>query len=121
MPLTDGQSQNSISIDRIAANDAVLEFIAGEQGREPFKLNFQKLVLDHVAEDGPVSFHAAVINTQPPGTIVASGQFGPWNARDPGATLLSGSYTFDNGTSRFFTESRACFHRKGNSTDRYSR
>lgn len=59
MPLTGGQSKNSISIDRIAANDAVL-FFAGEPGREPFKLSIQKLVLDHVAEDGPVSYHAAL-------------------------------------------------------------
>ena len=102
MPLTDAQSKNSIGIDKIAADDAVLEFIAGETGKEPFKLNIQKLVLEHVAEDGPVSFHAALTNAEPPGAITASGQFGPWNADDPGATLLSGSYTFDNGNLAVF-------------------
>ncbi len=114
MPLTGGQSKNSISIDRIVANDAVLEFVAGEPGREPFKLSVQKLVLDHVAEDGPVSYHAALINTQPLGTIAASGQFGPWNAGDPGATLLSGSYTFDNGNLAVFRGVSGLLSSKGN-------
>jgi hypothetical protein len=96
MPLTDGQSKNSIGIGRIVANNAVLEFIAGKPGKEPFRLDIQKLVLNDVAESGPSSFQAALRNTTPPGQIVASGKFGPWNAGDPGATPMSGSYTFQN-------------------------
>jgi hypothetical protein len=95
MPLTRGQSKNSIGIDRMTASDAILEFIAREPGKEPFKLNIQKLLLDKVAENEPVSFHTVLMNSKPPGTITASGQFGPWNADDPGATPMSGSYTFD--------------------------
>ena len=102
MPLTDGASKNTIGIDTIVSKDAVLEFIARDPAKEPFKLTIQKLVLDHVAETGPVSFRALLTNTEPPGSIAASGKFGPWNSDDPGATPMSGSYTFNKGNLAVF-------------------
>jgi AsmA-like C-terminal region len=114
MPLTGGPSNNSIGIDEMVANDAVLEFIAGEPGKEPFKLIIQKLVLDRVAENGPVSFHAALTNTKPPAAIAASGQFGPWNPDDPGATLMSGSYALDHGNLAVFHGVSGMLSSKGN-------
>ena len=97
MPLTDAKAGNSIGIDKVVANDAVLEFLPGKPGSEPFKLDIQKLVLDHVAESKPSSYHAVLRNTVPPGLVNAMGKFGPWNSTDPGATPMSGSYSFDNG------------------------
>ena len=48
------------------------------------------------ARTGQFFFRAALINTEPPGEIRSSGQFGPWNSEAPGITPVSGSYTFDN-------------------------
>ena len=33
---------------------------------------------------------------KPPGTVRSTGNFGPWNASEPGDTPLKGDYTFDN-------------------------
>lgn len=96
MPLTSGQSKNSIIVGKIEAHDAVLGFVAQGPGKEPFQLKVQDLVLTDVGGNGPVSFRTVVENTRPPGAITASGQFGPWNVDDPGATAMSGSYTFNN-------------------------
>jgi hypothetical protein len=60
MPLTDSNSKNSVGIDEIQADGVVLEFMSSQRGKEPFKLEVQRLTLDHVGEGGPISFHAAL-------------------------------------------------------------
>ena len=96
MPLTDSSSNNSLAIAEIRADGAVLEFMSSSRGIEPFKLEVQQLLLDHVGQNGPISYHATLLNTEPPGEIRSSGQFGPWNSEAPGSTPVSGSYTFDS-------------------------
>lgn len=96
MPLTDGKSKNTVGIDQIKTDGAVLDFISKQPGKGPFTLRVHQLTLDHVAENGAISFHAALLNTEPPGEIVASGQFGPWDSEEPGRTPVSGVYTFDH-------------------------
>jgi hypothetical protein len=96
MPLTDSDPNKSVGLDEIQANGVELEFMSSQHGKEPFKLEIQRLTLDHVGERGPVSFHAAVLSTEPPGEIRSSGQFGPWDSDEPGSTPVSGSYNFDD-------------------------
>jgi hypothetical protein len=96
MPLTDSNSNNSLAIAEIRADDAVVEFMSSRQDQEPFKLEIHQLILDHVGENGPISYRATLLNTEPPGEIRSTGQFGPWNSETPGSTPVSGSYTFEN-------------------------
>jgi hypothetical protein len=96
MPLTDSPSTKSVGIDEIKADGVVLEFMSSQHGKEPFRLEVQKLTLKHVGEGGPISFQAGVLSTEPPGEIRSSGQFGPWNSEEPGSTPVSGSYNFDD-------------------------
>jgi hypothetical protein len=96
MPLTDSSSNNSLAIAEIRADGAVLEFMSNQRDKEPFKLEVHQLILDHVGENGPIFYRAALLNTEPPGEIRSTGQFGPWNSEGPGSTPVSGSYTFDN-------------------------
>jgi hypothetical protein len=96
MPLTDSTSNDSLAIGEIIADGAVLEFMPGERDKEPFKLEVHQLILDHVGENGPIFFRASLLNTEPPGEIRSTGQFGPWNSESPGSTAVLGSYSFDN-------------------------
>ena len=95
MPLTDSSSKNSLAIGEIRADGAVLEFMSSRRN-EPFKLQVHQLTLDHVGENGPIFYRATLLNTEPPGEIRSTGQFGPWNSDAPGSTPVSGSYTFDD-------------------------
>jgi hypothetical protein len=95
MPLTDSSSTKSLAIAEIQADGAELEFMSSRTDKDPFKLQIQRLILDHVGENGPVFFRAALLNTEPPGEIRSTGQFGPWNADDPGSTPVLGSFTFE--------------------------
>jgi AsmA-like protein len=96
MPLTDSSSNDTLAIAEIRADGAVLEFMSGRRDKEPFKLEVHQLILDHVGENGPILYRATLLNTEPPGEIRSTGQFGPWNSEAPGSTPVSGSYTFDN-------------------------
>jgi hypothetical protein len=41
-----------------------------------------------------MSFDAVLMNAIPPGGIKSNGKFGPWDREEPGATPVSGKYTF---------------------------
>jgi hypothetical protein len=86
--------QSALIIDQIIAEGAVVEFASSQSGKEPLKFEIHKLTLNSVADDRPMSFHAALMNAKPPGEIRTEGQFGPLQPRDVGQTRLSGSYDF---------------------------
>jgi len=85
---------SALVIDEIIADGSVVEFTSGEPGTEPLKFEIHKLTLNSVADDRPMSFHAALLNATPPGEIRTDGQFGPLRLQDVGHTILSGSYVF---------------------------
>jgi hypothetical protein len=87
--------QSALIIDQIIADGAVVEFASGQSGKEPLKFEIRKLTLNSVADDRPMSFHAALLNAKPPGEIRTDGQFGPLQPQDVGQTRLSGSYDFE--------------------------
>jgi hypothetical protein len=86
--------QFALIVDEINADGAVVEFASDEPGTEPLKFEIHKLTLNSVADDRPMSFHAALLNAKPPGEILADGQFGPLRPQNISNTFLSGSYVF---------------------------
>ncbi|HLH03755.1 MAG TPA: AsmA-like C-terminal region-containing protein [Bryobacteraceae bacterium] len=95
MPLTYSTSKPSIKIDRIVADGAVLEFVT-KTGEKRYRLGIDKLTLDGVGNNVPMSYRTSISIEKPPGKIHSSGTFGVWNPKDPGSTLLHGDYTFEN-------------------------
>ena len=43
-----------------------------------------------------MDFDAELTNPRPAGTIITSGNLGPWVVEDPGETPVAGSYRFEN-------------------------
>jgi hypothetical protein len=89
-----GPKQSAVIIDQIIADGAVLEFASSEPGTEPLKFEIHELTLNSVADDRPLSFHAALRNPKPPGEIRADGHFGPLQPQNVGQTPLSATYVF---------------------------
>jgi hypothetical protein len=89
-----GPKQSALIIDQIIADGAVLEFASSEPGAEPLKFEIHELTLNAVADDRPLSFHAALLNPKPPGEIRADGHFGPLQPQNVGQTPLSATYGF---------------------------
>ena len=96
MPLTTSTSGASVTIGEITTDGALLEFMPRQPEQEPFKLQVHRLTLDQVAENGSIPYHAALLNTEPPGEIRSDGEIGPWNEDDPGSTPVTGSYTYEH-------------------------
>jgi hypothetical protein len=95
-PLTNSTSGKTMTIGEINADGAVLEFLSEHEVEDHFTLRIDHLILDHVGESDPVTFHARFKNTEPPGEVRSDGRFGPWNDDNPASTELSGSYTYEH-------------------------
>lgn len=96
MPLTTSTSGASVTIGEITTDGALLEFMPRQPDQEPFKLQVHRLTLDQVVESGVIRYHAALLNTEPPGEIRSEGEIGPWNEDEPGSTPVTGSYTYEH-------------------------
>ena len=95
MPLTYSKSAPAIRIDRIIADGAVLDFLP-KTDEKPYRLIVDKLRLDGVGNNVPMSYRTLISNEMPPGKIRSTGVFGNWNPKDPGSTPLHGTYTFQD-------------------------
>jgi AsmA-like C-terminal region len=96
IPLTTSTSGNSLTIGKINADDALLEFMPRQPDHEPFKVRVHRLTFDHVSEGRSIPYHVTLLNPEPPGEIRSDGEIGPWNEDDPGSTSVTGSYTYEH-------------------------
>ncbi len=113
MPLTYSKAKAAIRMDRIIADGAILDFLSNT-GKKPYRLVIDKLRLDGVGNNVPMSYKALISNQMPPGKIRSSGVFGTWNPKDPGNTPLHGSYTFENANLAAFAGASGTLFSSGN-------
>ena len=83
-------------VERINANHALLKILPKKAGRDPLVFELHKIHLRSIGPGLPMQYDAILKNAKPPGLIQTKGSFGPWNQTDPGATALSGDYTFQD-------------------------
>ena len=85
-----------IVLDRIECNDAEIVTTPTKPGKDPLDWRIHNLILRGVDPDKPFGFHGTLTNAQPVGEIATEGQFGPWDAEDPGNSAVAGDYIFKN-------------------------
>ncbi len=93
--LNAGPGGKSLVISEVSADGAELEFLSRDRDKKPYLLHIQKLGIAGIGSGRAMDFRVTLRNTEPPGLIQAGGKFGPWNAKDAGATPASGTYTYD--------------------------
>ena len=81
-------------LDKIVCHDAHIFTTPNKQGKEPLEWEIHDLVLDKVDWDKPFAFHGTLTNGKPVGEIATHGQFGPWDADEPGDSPVAGEYIF---------------------------
>jgi hypothetical protein len=84
----------NVIIDEIVINDTDLVMVPKKEGKEPLDFDIHDLILRSVGVDKPFDFHGNLTNAKPQGEIATKGQFGPWDADEPGDTPVSGVYQF---------------------------
>ncbi len=77
----------SIFVGELNCTDTVLTL-----GSKQFVI--QSLDLRSIGAGKPLDFTAQLTNPKPVGQIESRGYFGPWNAAQPGATVVGGTYSF---------------------------
>jgi hypothetical protein len=85
-----------ILVHELDADDAELHLIPKDPQKPEHIFLIHKLVMHQVGLHHAASFTAQLANYKPPGEIESNGNFGPWDADDPGQTPLAAGYTFDN-------------------------
>jgi hypothetical protein len=92
-----GESSNSnVIIQNVQIKDAALVLLPKDSGRKPLHFQIARLHLQSVGVNSAMRYDADLTIPKPPGTVKSVGNFGPWNATEPGDTPLQGGYTFDH-------------------------
>ena len=86
----------AFEIDDVNADGTVLNLLPKETAKRTHTFDIQKLTMGSAGIGQPMSFRATLTNPTPPGLIISTGSFGPWEALDPGQTPVSGKYSFDH-------------------------
>jgi hypothetical protein len=81
-------------LDKVICHDADIFTTPTKPGKEPLDWEIHDLVLDKVDFGKPFAFHGTLTNGKPIGEVATQGQFGPWNADDPGDSPVAGEYAF---------------------------
>ena len=88
------RSNVSIFVGEMQCTDTVLTLGTDKPGKLPLKFVIQSLTLRTIGAGKPMDFTAVLTNPKPVGQIESRGYFGPWDAAQPGATPVGGSYSF---------------------------
>jgi hypothetical protein len=81
-------------IEEVIADGTVLRVFPRQVDKPHHTFHIQKLRLHSAGIGQAMLFNAKLTNPTPPGLIDSIGQFGPWQADDPGKTPVAGNYTF---------------------------
>jgi hypothetical protein len=94
--------QSALIIDQIIADGTVLEFASGQSGKEPLKFEIHKLTLNSVADDRPLSFHAALLNASLPEKFARTRNSAPCSRRTSAKPFFRAPMCFNARTWAFF-------------------
>lgn len=92
----DLKTKYPIIIDRLEADDAVIETLRSDPHKPSRQFLLHHLVATDARFDQPANFQADLTIPTPKGEIHAVGKFGPWVGHDPSETSVQADFTFDH-------------------------
>jgi AsmA-like C-terminal region len=90
----DDDDSEGLVVKRLTATNTRMSIIPREEGKNPKVWDIIELDMKNLRSSEPATFTAALINPIPYGKIESSGTFGPWQSGEPGASPITGDYTF---------------------------
>jgi hypothetical protein len=94
-PKSEGGTGPDVSIGEVVITNAKLVISPKAKGRVPLEFDLHRVRLMDAGINSPMRYDAQLRNAKPPGEILATGNFGPWNRDEPGDTPLDGDYKFE--------------------------
>ena len=92
----DARDLPAILIDEVTADDALVQTLPRDPRKLPRDFKIHRVVVRSFGFDRAASFRALLTNPKPIGEIDSEGQFGPWDANEPGDTPVSGTFRFSH-------------------------
>jgi hypothetical protein len=84
----------ALVVDQVVIADANLKLLPRDGRKPPLEFDIQRLILNGAGPGLPFKYNASLINAKPPGQVETNGEFGPWNAAEPGESAIAGVYDF---------------------------
>ncbi len=91
-----GGSSGDVIVDEIIADGSFLQILPQQADKLPHDMNLYRLTIESASATRPMTFRATLSNPKPPGLIVSTGRFGPWQKDEPSLTPVSGDYRFEH-------------------------
>jgi hypothetical protein len=86
--------ENTVVIDEVTAADTLLRTLPRDPRKIAREFRIHDIVVRGFSFVEPASFRATLTNPKPVGEIASEGEFGPWNAEEPGDTPVKGTFHF---------------------------
>ena len=86
----------SILVSSVERDRVILSIYPRDKNKTPQVYDISKLTMRSKGDAGAMSYKAVLSNPVPAGDIDTSGSFCPWQGADPGATPVSGDFTYQN-------------------------
>jgi len=91
-PIELGVLHSGITIGKIFADGAEVEFLSDQPGKQSLVYHISKLALHNLAEGEPLLYHASIRLPVPPADVYVQGKFSPVRHGQVGTTLMSGTF-----------------------------
>ena len=95
-PIELGALHAGITIGKIFADGAEVEFLSDQPGKQPLVFHISKLALHNLAEGEPLLYHASIQLPLPPADVYVQGKFSPVRHGQVGTTLMSGTFDVEH-------------------------
>jgi len=85
-----------VLMDDVQSDNVKVTVLPAQPGKQPEIIDIASLRGHSVSGDGKMAADAVIRSAVPPGNILSSGTFGPWDGDVPARTPISGSFSFRN-------------------------
>jgi hypothetical protein len=85
-----------VLFDDVQTDNAKITVLPADATKQPEVIDIATMRAHSLSGDGKLAADATIRSTLPPGNILISGTFGPWDPDVPARTPISGSFTLDN-------------------------
>jgi hypothetical protein len=85
-----------VLFDDLHTENAKITVLAADPAKQPEVIDIASLQARSLSGDGKLAANATIRSAVPPGNVLISGTFGPWDPEVPARSPVSGSFTFDN-------------------------
>lgn len=95
-PIQLGMLHSGLTIGKLIADGAEVEFLSDQSGRAPLVFQIPKLALHDLAAGQPLLYHARIHLPLPPADVDVRGKFRPFLHGNVGQTNISGTFDVEN-------------------------